>query len=130
MTTTTDLLRRAAELLRKLDHEEIEASDTAASLLALADQMERAEPVACSCELGEGHSVELRDSHSPLYLHPAPEVTRDAERLDWLDEHAYTVDFVGDPDNFIRLWSGDGTCVTTGKTIRAAIDSAMQEPKP
>ena len=44
MSETTDLLRRAAELLRKLDHEEIDASDTAASLLALADQMERAEP--------------------------------------------------------------------------------------
>ena len=52
MTTTTDLLRRSAELLRDgfvgestyADYEERQTF--AASLLALADQMERAEPVA------------------------------------------------------------------------------------
>ena len=92
MTTTTDLLRRAAELLRKLDHEEIEASDDAASLLALADQMERADPVAWmirhySPDCGyfhEYHSLEERgyppfevEKYTPLYAHPAPEVTPD-----------------------------------------------------
>ena len=85
MTTTTDLLRRAAELLRGYvntyeqvsedepggycSDEDAEMDGVAASLLALADQMERADPVACSCELeGFKHG----DEHKPLYTAPQP----------------------------------------------------------
>ena len=100
MTTTTDLLRRAAELLRSLArHPEASREDAAelradaASLLALADQMERAEPVAWTTGIEWGYceseTVQKLTRHEqrrygftqPLYTHPAPEVTRDAENV-------------------------------------------------
>ena len=46
MTTTTDLLRRAAELLRENYNPK---SKAAADLDALADKWERAEPVYTAC---------------------------------------------------------------------------------
>ncbi len=142
MTTTTDLLRRAAELLRRLDHEEIEASDDAASLLALADQMERAEPVAVRQWHDEFKCWNYDDIEDvlpsckgeTLYLHPAPEVTRDAERYRWLRDGNATER--GEPWAITRYAPGDernrdgGTCPLAGDELDAAIDAAMQEPKP
>ena len=89
--TTTDLLRRAADLLQIAA--ETAPTDVyrnchmqAASLLALADQMERAEPVAVVGGQRRGWYYLLgRPSVSigtKLYLHPAPEVARDAEPQD------------------------------------------------
>ena len=124
----TDLLRRAADILAAFaDPGRVvwgSISGTradAASLLALADEMERAEPVACSCELGEGHSAELRNAHTPLYTHPAPDVQRDADRYRWLRDHAC-----------YRYSDGnDGpVLVCRDDDEDAAIDTAMQEPKP
>ena len=128
MTTTTDLLRRAAELLRKLDHEEIEASDTAASLLALADQMERAEPVGTlrTCVWnGQGWTVSLivptkMRVGDPLYASPAPEVTRDAAvaRIQaWAQLHEPTSSTWSEGYEGARGW------------VRMQLE-AMQEPKP
>ena len=125
MTTTADLLRRAAELLRRLDHEEIETSDVAASLLALADQMERAEPVAVVGGPRRGWYYLLgRPSVSigtKLYTHPAPEVTRDAERYrEW--RHRFR-------EGECSLWNALCECQSDAEHD-AAIDAAMQEPKP
>ena len=151
MTTTTDLLRRAAELLRKLDHEEIDASDTAASLLALADQMERAEPVALTAfqksapervwinvfgtedDYPDGFPSnheditwaedEVGDLDIPYVradlAHPAPEVTRDAERYRFIRD-ADRSDGLIPHLNLLAMESLDNY-----------IDDAMaQEPKP
>ena len=133
MTTTTDLLRRAAELLRRLDHEEIETSDVAASLLALADQMERAEPVAVVGGQRRGwYYLSGRPSVSigtKLYTHPAPEVTRDAERYRWLRDGNATER--GEPWAITRYAPGDGrnrdggTCPLAGDELDAAVDAAM-----
>ncbi len=112
MTTTTDLLRRAAEFLTQIAKDADSSYATwgrdtdgtalradAAFLLALADQMERAEPVAwmlrrkrdgfvraCYSEAPSEVSLKIADQdgdeYIPLYTHPAPEVTRDAEPQD------------------------------------------------
>ena len=172
MTQQTDLLRRAAEMLRGFvktyeqvsedepgcycSDEDAEMDGVALSLLALADQMERAEPVAWQvlrvapdysaletakiCDsLEEAKRVRYDlgafwASTRQLYTHPAPEVTRDAERLDWLERvqpiifcpHEEDGDWVIYPDANLEQ-SFDG------KTLRQAVDiarAAMQEPKP
>ena len=105
MTTTTDLLRRAAELLRGYvntyeqvsedepggycSDEDAEMDGVAASLLALADQMERAVPVGWLESpykmFARNHAYKMTASQAtswriPLYTHPAPELTRDATK--------------------------------------------------
>ncbi len=84
----TELLLRAAELLHRGPHryDIIEFDACATELLALADQMERAEPVGTvrTCVWnGQGWTVSLivptkMRVGDPLYASPAPEVTRDA----------------------------------------------------
>ncbi len=137
----TDLLRRAAELLRKnvwtheqrsedeaggyCSDEDAEMDGVALSLLALADEMERAEPVAVVG--GQRRGWYYLSGHpsvsmgTKLYTHPAPEVTRDAERYRWLRDHAC-----------YRYSDGnDGpVLVCRDDDEDAAIDTAMQEPKP
>ncbi|MDE2468586.1 MAG: hypothetical protein KGL35_07550 [Bradyrhizobium sp.] len=151
MTTTTDLLRRAAELLDDSwdENNPIEVGEVAASLLALADQMERAEPVAwLNTKHGMAATVEellrkvesaqaIKNSQSylagelaPLYLHPAPEVARDAERWRYARDHA---DLTLDHRVWVTTGSGHRVHVTTpcrGREADEAVDAAMQEPKP
>ena len=150
MSKETDLLRRAAKLLRSaLDrgftfpHGAAECA--AASLLALADQMERAEPVAWRTEdfdtdkSATTYSYEVRDRWiakgwpvEPLYTHPAPEVTRDAERYRWLRlDHPYSSVYKGEPFIGQQLIGNTGRMV--GEHADRAVDkamAAMQEPKP
>ena len=144
MTTTTDLLRRAAERTRNhaswIDDmgRRAEVLADAASLLALADQMERAEPVAVVG--GQRRGWYYLSGHpsvsigTKLYTHPAPEVTRDAERYRWLRDGNATER--GEPWAITRYAPGDernrdgGTCSLAGDELDAAIDAAMQEPKP
>ena len=158
MTQQTDLLRRAAEMLRGFvktyeqvsedepgcycSDEDAEMDGVALSLLALADQMERAEPVAVRQWHDEFKCWNYDDIEDVLpsckgerlYTHPAPEVTRDAERLDWLERvqpiifcpHEEDGDWVIYPD---ANWGQS----FDGKTLRQAVDiarAAMQEPKP
>ena len=51
----------------------------------------------------------------------------DAARFRWLDEVALSVDMVADPDNLVQVWhetlSGHPT---TGRTLREAVDEAME----
>ena len=160
--TTTDLLRRAADLLQIAA--ETAPTDVyrnchmqAASLLALADQMERAEPVALTAfqksapervwinvfgtedDYPDGFPAnheditwaedEVGDLDIPYVradlAHPAPEVTRDAERYRWLRSHCA---YRGKSIEF-----GRGFNQRTPEGLDDVIDTemaAMQEPKP
>lgn len=52
----------------------------------------------------------------------------DAERFRWIEEHALTIDMVGDPDNFVQIWhetlSGNPVAA---KTLREAVDIARKK---
>ncbi len=92
MSKETDLLRRAAEMLR--EHYNLK-SEVAEKLLALADQMERAEP-DCWAILTPNGSRLVSEAEAkgkmkpyPLYTHPAPEVTRDAEPVATLHDDGH-----------------------------------------
>lgn len=96
MTTTTDLLRRAAEWMglnpEQQEERPLEGHELALGLLVLADQMERAEPVAVRQWHDEFKCWNYDDIEDVLpsckgerlYLHPAPEVKR-AEPVGWLE---------------------------------------------
>ena len=58
----------------------------------------------------------------PLYTNPAPEMTRDAERYRWLRKHCA---YRGTDITF-----GRGFNQTVPEGLDAALDAAMQEPKP
>ena len=145
MTTTTDLLRRAAEVYEALADpgravcgsvKDFRAD--AASLLALADSLERAEPVAlmlrrkrdgfvraCYSEAPSTLSLQIADQDGDeyilLYTRPAPEVTRDVEPV-------YTARWNHGCNALcteIDLWVN--RCPHCGKP---APQAAMQEPKP
>lgn len=90
MSETTDLLRRAAEMLGSSwdERDPIKEGEIAACLLALGDQMERAEPVGWLESpyktFARNHAYKMTAPQAtswriPLYTHPAPEVTRDVE---------------------------------------------------
>ena len=151
MTTTIDLLRRAAEMLGSSwdERDPIKEGEIAACLLALADQMERAEPVAwmlrrkrdgfvraCYSEAPSALSLQMADQDGDeyilLYTHPAPEVTRDAERYRWLRaDHSYSSVYKGEPFIGQQLFGNTGRMV--GEHADMAVDkamAAMQEPKP
>ena len=135
MSKETDLLRPAAKLLRSaLDrgftfpHGAAECA--AASLLALADQMERAVPVGWLESpyktFARNHAYKMTAPQAtswriPLYTHPAPEVTRDAER--WKREAEALWLCVAECAQALR----DG--VVNIPKLRAALDN-VQEPKP
>ncbi len=164
MTTTTDLLRRAARRHWNLaksaptGHAERITRDGNA-LDALADQMERAEPDCWAVSTPNGSRLvseaEAKGKMKPypLYTHPAPEVTRDAEpvlcesckaigaaykigreasipaevtrdaeRYRWLRKHCA---YRGTDITF-----GRGFNQTAPEGLDAAIDAALQEPKP
>jgi len=54
-------------------------------------------------------------------------LARDAARIQWLDEHALSMDAVADPDGFVWVWHGtDPARKIRGKTLREAIDRAMK----
>lgn len=58
------------------------------------------------------------------------ELIADARRMTFLEERGYAVDMIGDPDNDVRFWFGNGHTVSRGRTLRAAIDAAIaQEQK-
>ena len=58
------------------------------------------------------------------------ELIADARRMTFLEERGYAIDMIGDPDNDVRFWFGNGHTVSRGRTLRAAIDAAIaQEQK-
>ncbi len=162
MTPTTDLLRRAARRHWNLaksaptGHAERILRDGNA-LDALADQMERAEPVGTvrtcvwngtswTVSLHVPTKMRVRD---PLYAHPAPEVTRDAETirrmvdafLGWPLPESFSPDAgisfeprynVGTPHEGRYKPSGTNLLdsVQASELMRFLLDAAMQEPKP
>ena len=143
MTTTTDLLRRAAEMLGSSwdERDPIKEGEIAACLLALADQMERAVPVGWLESpyktFARNHAYKMTASQAtswriPLYTHPALEVTRDAERYRWLRlDHPYSSVYKGEPFIGQQLIGNTGRMV--GEHADRAVDkamAAMQEPKP
>ncbi len=148
MTTTTDLLREIAQHIRAearilreshsrfpdfdpdtMEPEVREVYDRelryADALDALADQMERAEHDFNVCDLDGparrwAHKQRMTDE-TKLYAHPAPEVTRDAER--WKREAEALWLCVAECAQALR----DG--VVNIPKLRAALDN-VQEPKP
>lgn len=61
---------------------------------------------------------------------PSRELIADARRMTFLEERGYAVDMLGDPDNDVRFWFGNGHTVSRARTLRAAIDFAIaQEQK-
>lgn len=149
MTTTTDLLRRTAKSLRFLakfrerEHkpiEVIELSKDAASLLALADEWERAEPVAWlespygKCKRNPAYTMTLPQAVAwriPLYTHPAPEVTHPLEHL--LPELCQLLDaFKREAENNGEGWTewDESVRARLRKCIAEHNIAAMQEPKP
>ena len=141
MTTTTDLLRRAAELLHRGPHryDIIEFDACATSLLALADQMERAEPVAVRqwhAEFKCWNYDDIEDvlpscKGERLYTHPAPEVTHPLEHL--LPELCQLLDaFKREAENNGEGWTewDESVRARLRKCIAEHNIAAMQEPKP
>lgn len=60
----------------------------------------------------------------------AEELIRDARRMQWAEDNVTTVDAIGDPDNFVRIWYTPEWRQASGPTIREAIDAAIaQEQK-
>lgn len=59
----------------------------------------------------------------------APAVAHaDTARLDWLSEHALSMDAVADPDNMTVVFYGTDPCSRAyGRTLRAAVDVAMHK---
>ena len=134
MTTTTDLLRRSAELLR-LTYKP--GSQCARDLDDLADEWERAEPVAVrkwhdefKCwNYDDIEDVLPTHSGERLYTHPAPEVQRDAERWRYVRDYA---DLSFDRHVWVTTDSGQRVHVRTpcrGREADEAVDAAMQELK-
>ena len=55
---------------------------------------------------------------------------KDVERLDWLSEHALSMDAVADPDNMTTVFYGTDPCRNAqGLTLRSAIDTALSNTK-
>ena len=57
------------------------------------------------------------------------ELIADARRMTFLEERGYAVDMLGDPDNDVRFWFGNGHTVSRARTLRAAIDFALAQEK-
>ncbi len=149
MSKETDLLRRAAELLRRHAHDEDnlagegsgdEPREHARGLLALADQMERAVPVGWLESpykmFGRNHAYKMtalqaRAWRIPLYTHPAPEVTHPLEHL--LPELCQLLDaFKREAENNGEGWTewDESVRARLRKCIAEHNIAAMQEPKP
>ena len=145
MTTTTDLLRRAADVLRIAA--ETAPTDVyrnchmqASALLALADQMERAVPVGWLESpyktFARNHAYKVTASQAkswriPLYTHPAPEVTHPLEHL--LPELCQLLDaFKREAENNGEGWTewDESVRARLRKCIAEHNIAAMQEPKP
>ena len=145
MSKETDLLRRAAKLLRSaLDrgftfpHGAAECA--AASLLALADQMDRAVPVGWLESpyktFARNHAYKMTAPQAtswriPLYTHPAPEVTHPLEHL--LPELCQLLDaFKREAENNGEGWTewDESVRARLRKCIAEHNIAAMQEPKP
>lgn len=72
----------------------------------------------------------LRDRDANLIAalrNAAEELIRDARRMEWQEANATTVDAIGDPDNFVRIWYSPGEKQASGPTIREAIDAAIAQ---
>lgn len=55
---------------------------------------------------------------------------KDARRLQWIEENASCIDLFSDPDNYVRVWYGNGGIATsTGSTLTKAIDAAIAASK-
>ena len=148
MTTTTDLLRRAAKhayahALRLaaigLDEKKSMVEQDAESLIALADQMERSEPVGTvrTCVWnGQGWTVSLivpikMRVGDPLYANPAPEVTRDAENLKLREALQRLLTAATPFYTTINRNSDLSAAIFNASSILTwASYAAMQEPKP
>ena len=75
-----------------------------------------------------------RPAHDAAFIaalrNSARELIADARRMTFLEERGYAIDMIGDPDNDVRFWFGNGHTVSRGRTLRAAIDAAIaQEQK-
>lgn len=75
-----------------------------------------------------------RPAHDAAFIaalrNSSRELIADARRMTFLEERGYAVDMLGDPDNDVRFWFGNGHTVSRARTLRAAIDFAIaQEQK-
>ena len=132
MTTTTDLLRRAAEdvysyaMTIPLGPSHEEKRVRAGSLLALADEMERSEPVAVrqwhdkfKCwNYDDIEDVLPSCKGERLYTHPAPEVRRALQMV------------ADDLDTCTAEWGADYEFNELSPETIEGVKRAMQEPKP
>jgi hypothetical protein len=102
---------------------EAQLREYAASLVAeVARQKSVISTVNAECDhLGMrlGEVIKERDALRALRA--------DAERFQWIDEYALCVDAVADPDNFVQVWRDTSRPPITRRTLRHAIDAAMNE---
>ena len=61
---------------------------------------------------------------STLRQHLA-EAGRDVERMQFMEKDVYMLDAVSDPDSLVPVWVGPKQRISTGRTVRAAIDAAI-----
>ena len=85
------------------------------------------------CLFGISHRDDENEANAHLIAalrNSARELIADARRMTFLEERGYAIDMIGDPDNDVRFWFGNGHTVSRGRTLRAAIDAAIaQEQK-
>jgi len=74
--------------------------------------------------------LDARAMYETALFAAAQELVRDARRMEWAEANVTTVDAIGDPDNFVRIWYGPGEKQASAPTIREAIDSAIAQEQP
>ena len=95
---------------------------------ALAERNALAREVdACAAALPGPYYMDPPDGGDVPISEQVKRMARDAARIQWLDEHALSMDAVADPDGFVWVWHGtDPARKIRGKTLREAIDRAMK----
>jgi hypothetical protein len=102
------------------------AADLIDALMAERDALAR-EVDACAAALPGPYYMDPPDGGDVPISEQVKRMARDAARIQWLDEHALSMDAVADPDGFVWVWHGtDPARKIRGKTLREAIDRAMK----
>lgn len=80
---------------------------------------------ACAAGWGEPALINTLRAELSTLRQQLAEAGRDAKRMQFMEKDVYMLDAVSDPDSLVQVWVGPKQRLSTGRTVRAAIDAAI-----